>query len=285
MRLLRLSEAQSEATPQDRFFVYSRLNGVLFALAMLSSVGAFAYFGWHSHSRLGYVIAAALLFVLVLFSGLVTARFQTINWLVRTSPLGLYIKYRSYLNYRGGESDQVVVFIPHSEIRSARLLRLRVKMLDPEGHNTTQTQRYIEFDLAAECSALAHALAAEVARKAPEVKHWYGKSSTLYRHYPARFAPPSFLEVQWAVVPRWHAFLEALRPNVSIAEAVTSTDDFTALAALTREQQEQRLRQLIEHGEDIAATYTARRLFGLNLTEATSIIEKLRQPQTASAAK
>src|SRR5690349_2878048 len=145
MRLLRLSEAQSEVTPQDRIFAYSRFNGVLFAVAMFAASGAFAYFGWQQRTKLCYYIAGALLFVLMLFSGLAAARFRPTNWLLRMSPFGLYIKFRSYLNYEGSENDQVIVFIPYSEIRSARLLRLRVKMLDPEGHNATQTQRYIEF--------------------------------------------------------------------------------------------------------------------------------------------
>jgi hypothetical protein len=276
MRLLRLSEAESEATPQDPIFAYSRFNGMLFAVAMLAASGAFVYFGWQQGTKISYCVAGALLLVLMLFSGLVTARFRPTNWLLRMSTFGVYIKFRSYLNYEGAENDEVVVFIPYTEIRSARLLRLRVKMLDPEGHNASQTQRYIEFDLNADCAALAQALAAEVARKAPMTKHWYGKSSSLYNHYPARFAAPSFLEVQWAVVPGWQSLLEALPAYVNIADPVTSTDDFTALSALTREQQEQRLRDLVARGENITAIYTARRLYGCGLAEAKSMIQNLR---------
>src|SRR5437763_8213457 len=99
--------------------------------------------------------------------------------LVRMNDDGMFIQFRSYLNYHLPAEDLTIVFVSFGEIRSARLIRERVTAPDPQGHGTTtQFLRYIELELAGAVARLATALEAEITEKAPMEKRWYGKSST-----------------------------------------------------------------------------------------------------------
>jgi hypothetical protein len=50
------------------------------------------------------------------------------NWLARVRNDGLFIQFRSYLNYHLPADALTVFFIPYQEIRSARLVRERTKI-------------------------------------------------------------------------------------------------------------------------------------------------------------
>jgi ribosomal protein L7/L12 len=56
---------------------------------------------------------------------------------------------------------------------------------------------------------------------------------------------------------------------------VCTSEDFVHLQALSREEQEKRLRDLKERGEKIAAIYMARKIYGCGLAQARSIVENL----------
>jgi hypothetical protein len=77
------------------------------------------------------------------------------------------------------------------------------------------------------------------------------------------------------VVPGAKAFLDALRSYVEIAASVRISEDYAGLRGLLREQQEQRLRQLNQRGNTIDAVYMARRLYGLDLTQASKFVKEL----------
>jgi hypothetical protein len=154
-------------------------------------------------------------------------------------------------------------------------VRERLHTFDSEGISTVQTHRLVELELAVDPTALARALAIECARPAPGEKRWYGRSGVLYRDYPVLMQSPPFLRIEWRVVPRASVFLEGLRSRVDIAPPVTISEDFTNLQGLPREQQEQRLRDLNQRGHTIDAVYMARRLYGLDLTQATRFVKEL----------
>lgn len=189
---------------------------------------------------------------------------------------GLFIQFRSYLNFHLPAQDLTVVFVPYLEIRSARLVREHTRVPDSRGHTATQTLRYVEFELASDPGPLVKALAAESAERAPKEKRWYGSTSTLYEDYPARMASPPFLRVRWSVVPRAQTLLDALRPYTTIADPVVMSQDFAHLESLSREEQQKRLRELAQRGETIQAIYVARRLYGCGLSEAKEMVEELR---------
>jgi hypothetical protein len=76
-----------------------------------------------------------------------------------------------------------------------------------------------------------------------------------------------FLQIRWQAVPGARNFLDALRPYTTIGDPVLITQDFAHLKGLSREEQQQRLRELAERGQTVAAIYTARKLYGCGLSE------------------
>jgi hypothetical protein len=225
----------------------------------------------------GYIFGSFLLLFVLLTLRMVTARFHPSNWLVRMNETGIYVQYRSYLNYQLPSDDPCVVLIFLGEIASARLVKERVEAPDPAKPGATQTQylRYIELELSGDTAVLADALNAERGESAPLKKRWYGSSSTLYRDYPVTLTAPTFLRIRWDVVPGAHKFLDALRPYTAIADPVSSTQDFTQLKALNREDQQKKLRELAARGQTITAVYAARKLYGCSLGEAKELVDSL----------
>jgi hypothetical protein len=262
-------------TPRDRVYRASRLHAVLFVLTCLSACVLMIWFRWPG-PRAPFYISAVIVVALLLGHQFVAARFRPSNWLVRAADEGLYIHFRSYLNDHLSPEDPTVVFLPYQDTRSARLVKERTQTRDTSGGTETRYRRYVELELAVDPAPLTAALATEYARPGAEVRRWYGSSTTLYREYPVRMQSPPFLRLEWNVVPRASTFLDALRQRVEVAPMVVVSDDFTNLQALAREQQEQRLRDLDQRGQTIAAIYTAKRLYTLNTGEATKLVNGLR---------
>lgn len=84
------------------------------------------------------------------------------------------------------------------------------------------------------------------------------------------------VRIHWDVVPGTQNFLDALRPYTVIADPVSLKQDFTHLKSLSREDQQTQLRQLVARGQNITATYAARKLFGCSLGEAKQMVDSLR---------
>ena len=274
MRLMRTIEIPE--TPRDRVFRASRLYAVMFVMACLGASVAAIVGQWPTPASARY-LAIVIIVVLLFIRRFIIARFHPSNWLVRMGDEGLYIHLRSYLNDNMANEDATVAFLPYPDIRSARLVHERLKTHDSSNSVKTQTLRWVEFELAIDPTPLAMALAAEGARPGPWERRWYGRTATLYKDYPVLMQTPPFLRVRWQVVPRASVFLDALRPQIEIAPNVATTDDFTHLQELSREEQLQRLRDLEQRGDTIAAIYLARKLFALDLTKATNLVESLRE--------
>lgn len=274
MRLMRESEVPT--TPRGRVYRASRLYAVLFAAAALALSAALILPRGARHTPMP-AFGAFVFLALLVVRRFITARFHPSNWLVRRDDQGMFIHFRSYLNDGMSADDATVVFLGFGEIRSARLVRERLRTPDPETANayTTQTVRWVELELAIDPAPLVDALATECERPGSPVKRWFGKSTTLYRDYPVLMQTPPFLRVKWQAVPRAKVFLAALQPYVEIAAPVRISEDCASLQGLTREQQEQRLRQLNQRGNTIDAVYMARRLYGLDLTQATKFVKEL----------
>jgi hypothetical protein len=273
MRLLRLADV--EIGPNDRSFCHSRARAAFIAATALVAIIALLAYAFATGWKPAWYFAAVIVLLSALMSRFVTACFRPSNWLVQINDGGLFIHFRSYLNYHLPAEDPTVVFVTWMEIRSARLIRERMKVFSEEGGMATQTRCYVELELGAP-GLLGQALQAEFVAKCPQEKRWYGRTSTLYQDYPVRMPSPPFLQLQWSVVPSAQSFLEALRPRTVIEEPVRIRQDFTILRCLSQEEQHKRLRELVHKGETIVAIYTARQLYGCGLNEAKNIVDQVR---------
>src|SRR5215472_5645982 len=184
MRLLRLQDV--EICSNDCIFRHARLRALIIWLAGFVATTALLLRAYTAKWPPGYIFGSFLLLFVLLTSRMVTARFHPSNWLIRMNEAGIYVQYRSYLNYQFPAEDASVVFLSFGEIASARLVKERVEAPDPARAGGTQTQylRYVELEVSGNTTLLAGALQAERTEKAPLEKHWYGTSSTLYVDYP-----------------------------------------------------------------------------------------------------
>jgi len=277
MRLLRLDDVHTDA--KHRVFRYSRVRALFLSAAVLCTSAGLIVFDGRGRFAIGYYIAGVLLVGLILMRRFVLARFRRSNWLVRTSDDGLFIQFRSYLNYHFSAEDLTVVFVPYQEVQSARLVRERSQIPDDNGV-LQQRRRLVELDLAGDPAALAKALASEIARRGPNERLWYGSTSTEYKHWPVRMTSPTTLQLEWKVVPGVGTLFGTLRPYTTIADSINVSQDFVHLQGLKREDEEERLRELLQRGQTIAAICIARRLYRYDLTQARAFVEALRADKT-----
>ena len=275
MRVLHLRDV--EIGPSDRVFRHPRVRALIVWLAGLTAAIAFLVEAYTAKWSPGYFFGPFLLLFLLLTMRMVTARFHPSNWLVRMTATGIYVQYRSYLNYQLSADDPSVAFISFGEIASARLIKERVETPDAMKPGATQTQflRHVELELSGNPNQLAEALQEELGESAPIEKHWYGSSSTLCRDYPVVMSGPASVRIHWNVVPGTRKFLEALRPYTVIAEPVSLKQDFTHLKSLSREEQQKQLRELVTRGQNITAVYAAQKLYGGSLGEAKDMVDSL----------
>jgi|SRR5579864_999697 len=131
MRLLRFAEV--EASSRDCVFHYSRVTASIVACLVLGACAGLFYQSYSAHWKFGYYFAAVILLFVFLMRRFITARFRPSNWLVRMNDLGIFVQFRSYLNYHLPADDLTVVFIGYQEIRSARLIHERVQVPDTQG--------------------------------------------------------------------------------------------------------------------------------------------------------
>src|SRR5580765_4505756 len=209
MQLLR--SADTPLDRRDRVFQYSKPRALIGALALSGIAFGVTLFGWLKSLWLAYYVAAVIVIYLLILRKLVTARFRSTNWLVRMTDDGLFIKFRSYLNYRFSDQDPTVVFIPYSELSSAKLVKERQAIPDRDGGNpraTIRTRRFIELQLADNSEPLADALAGESKRVFAKPADGGANVSTRYQHLPVRLAAPNLLRIEWGVVPNTQTILD-----------------------------------------------------------------------------
>ncbi len=284
MRLMRLQDVDVDGN--DRVFRHARLRALIFWLAGLAAASAALFRdGYTEKWSPGYIFGTLLAIFLLFTLRMVTARFHTSNWLVRMNATGIYIQYRSYLNYQLPGNDPSVVFLSLGEIASARLVKERVITPDAAKPGTSQTQylRHIELELSGDTARLAAALQAERGEQAPMIKKWYGNSSTLYRDYPVNMTAPGVIRIHWDVVPGAKKFLSALRPYTVIADPVFFTQDFAHMKSISREDQQKQLRELAARGQTIPATYAARSLYGCSLSDARKMVDSFAREEATES--
>src|SRR4030095_6562128 len=130
MQVMRLADVPLDQ--RDRVFHYSGFRAVTGAMILVVIALGALVFGLVKNSWLAYYVAAVVAICLLIFQRLVTARFRSSNWLIRMTEHGLFVTFRSSLNHHFSDQDPTVLFLPHSEIRSARLVKERRELPDPD---------------------------------------------------------------------------------------------------------------------------------------------------------
>jgi hypothetical protein len=268
------------AVPQndrDVVFHYSRGRALFGFLTLAVCAIGLIIFGRLNHAWIAYYVAVALILVLLIFQKLLTARFRPTNWLVRLTDTGLFIKFRSYLNDHFPVHDPTVVFIPYSEIRTAKLVQQRREIPNSDRNRRSSTVRLcrtVELEIA-HARPLAAVLAAEAKLVFGRTSHSARRISTRYQHLPVQLDSTDLLRIEWGVVPSAAKLMELLSGHTLVQTAASTSVDFVDLDRLSREEQESRLLELAQSGETIAAIALARRLYGYDLTKAKEFVESL----------
>jgi hypothetical protein len=277
MQLLRSADVPIDQRARD--FRYSRWRAGTGAIILATAALALIAFGRLNNTWIPYYIAGVIIVTLLIFHNLVTARFRPTNWLVRMTDDGLFIKFRSYLNYRFSDQDPTVVFICYSEISSAKLVKERQAIPDRDGGNrratTIRTRRFIDLELAGNSEQLANALASESKRVLAKPTEGGSSVSTRYQHLPVQLATPNLLRIEWGVVPNAQTILDALTRHTLVEHSTAVSKNFVNLDGLSREEQESRLLELAQSGDMIGAVTMARTLYAYDLATAKNFVESL----------
>ena len=277
MQVMRLADVPLDQ--RDRVFHYSGFRAVTGAMILVVIALGALVFGWLKNAWIAYYVAAVVAICLLIFQRLVTARFRSSNWLIRMTEHGLFVKFRSYLNHHFSDQDPTVVSLPYSDIRSVKLVKERQELPDRDDTNQStkiiRTGRIIDLELAGDSTQLAQALAKERERVFAKPTQCAGRTSSRYQHFPVRLASPMLLRIEWGVVPDAQTFLDSLTRHTLVRDSEETSRDFVNLDGLSREEQEVRLRELVESGEMIGAVTMARKLYSYDLTTAKHFVEGL----------
>lgn len=289
-----LREDAVPARPGDTVFREARL-GKLAAFAIFLSLTLAALFvGFlpetlptdHRPPRLiAFYIALVLsVFVLVSLYSL-RASLARSNWLVRFDGSTLHIKFRSYLNRHFPPEDLVVVRIPSAEVAWIRKTRERRLLPRRRGADSQTTTTYLDVKLQdVDTADLERGLAEERRRKGPLVR----RTRTKAQHYPVRLVEADILRIDWRdhrtrITPGIDAAIDLLGRRFHVADA-GSLRQASVVGSTDNRQQEERLLDLVERGEVVAASLLASRLYSLSTTEAREFIAGLdRDPPAGSA--
>jgi len=175
------------------------------------------------------------------------------------------------------------VFVPYSEMRSARMVKERQELPDRDQPSamTTTSRRTLELELAGNSADFALALAAERERVFGKIPPGNHRISSRYHHFPVRLVSRTLLRVEWGVVPGIQIILDALTRHTLVQSAAEATKNYANLNQLSRQEQETRLVELAESGDMIGAIAIARRLYSYDLTAAKQFVEGLMSKQPA----
>ena len=285
-------ERDVPANDHERVFRYSRIWAtVVYALLFGGAIALFTTGVRQRFVPLQFfgLLGAALVFLAKRF---LVARFRPSNWLVRATESGVYVKFRSYLNYHFSADDLTVAFIPYREITAARVVRETVETLDLstriDGSRSNRTASYrqrktAELELSCDTTALATALLEEDARPGPREKRWYGSTSTRANHHPVMLEKSTRLRIVWECVPRIGRFIAVLSSHVKVDATGTRIWSSEEVQELDRPAMERRITELARAGKMREARLQTRLHFAYDNDQTRQFIERLLRQQEDAA--
>jgi hypothetical protein len=284
MQLIRLRDTPTGRN--DRVYSYSRTHAAMGYGLWFTGCTALVVAGIRQHAYVLEFAAALLGIGLLLAQRFLVARFRDSNWLVRANENGLYVQFRSYLNYHFSADDQTVAFIPYRDIRLAREVRERRELPELSRNDRTvsiQTLQLVELELTCDTAMLGAALKAESDRPAPREAAWYGTTGVKFQHYPVVLDDASRLRLTWECVPSVRVFLDDVRRYVQVGASTSTTKSFQNLSSDSHADQEEQIAGLARAGQLVYAIAIARRLYGYDLRQARAYVENLAARERRSA--
>ncbi|MSP81408.1 MAG: hypothetical protein EXQ94_00370 [Alphaproteobacteria bacterium] len=198
------------------------------------------------------------------------------NWLLRTAPEGIYVKVRSFLNHRLPAENACVALIPKGAVTWVRSHRARRWRTAEAASETEQIVRnLLEINLAGvDLGPLRAMLEAERNRWVPGRRS--GRSR--FGHAPVRVVETDIVQIEWRgtssrTMPKLKVALERLGASYRVAPAIES--EIGRPSRGLGPEHEAQLTEHVERGEQIAAMTLARKLYGLDATEAKQKIDEL----------
>jgi hypothetical protein len=194
------------------------------------------------------------------------------NWLVRQASGGLYVKFRSYLNYHFPDETPTIIYIPKEEITSAHLTKQKIVVRGSDEADGVQTRRYLDLHLShSDTAEYADAIRKEIAYPGP--KQWSGTGK--FNSYPVQLRQPNLVRIEWHARPNIKTALQNLRRFTTIEEPLHIQDK--NWKKLSQQEAETKILEFCQHGETIQAVKLVRAKMGMNLTDAKSFVDDLVQ--------
>ena len=227
-------------------------------------LGDFSWWGWVLLSPVIAMVVGLWLLVFSAMKGTVVASFRSTNWVMTVALNGVYIQYRSHLNYHFPGDVPTVVFVPFSEIDAVQRTRHTSMGCDSKGHKQKQTKSYLDIHLKEiDAEPLKQAVHRESAMK-PQKK---GFSSMRFNHVPVRVVDSDVIRIEW----RGKRMVEAFKRYIDVRPARRTGIGHDVKPPGVDEQ----ITELVENGDTIGATRMVRGAYGMSLTEARQFVGEL----------
>lgn len=218
MQLMR--ERDVPAKNNVRVYRYAPWSVLLVYLLLLGLAAGLVATGIRQHVTFMKILGALFGCFVLLGRRFLIARFRPSNWLLRADENGIYVKFRSYLNYHFPPDDPTVVFIPYREIRTAHRTRERRQNgFVGDNRRSVQTVTLVEMELTCDVAALSSAVSEENSRPGPKEKRWYGSTSSRANHCPLVVDRHGKLRILWECRPSAASFLARLAQHAPVDQS------------------------------------------------------------------
>lgn len=236
----------------------------LFARAEFAD--AAASMPWFAWVLAAPVLLVALLLALVVLHG--TAEFarnawRRSAWSARTAWDGVYLNLRSWQNAHFPDDGPTIAFVPWNELASATELVERVDR--GTARRAPPARRFLVLELSnVDTRELEALLREEATRPGPERSFFGLRSRGRYHHTPVIVPRPGVVQVEWLG--------RGFRDEIARRVVTSPTTRVERIADASRPI-EDRIAELVQRGDPLAAVELARREGGLSLLEAKELVE------------
>lgn len=204
--------------------------------------------------------------------GMARAGAKKTNWLIRFSPAGLFLKYRSYLSWRSPEEDFQVVQLNYSEVSWARSVKGVKEITSLGGETSRQSVSYLELGMREpDLSTLQKHLEFEGSRQWIK-KIPLGTMTCSTKESPVTTLPECIIRITCSARNVKKA-IHFLGKRVTIAPKESIKTDLTYNPDLSLEENEKRIAELAKSGDKMGAIRLTRLVYNCSLTEAVAYVE------------